>query len=196
MKRISLTDFVDIVSAAGTPKATKVRKIQTRPEYHPAFDYYKKIRERIIEIHSTGLPKSSLNDAHKLATDPKKKPHYTNIASCYKKWWGKKTLEWFTPDHGVYERHGVEVSVNPELGLVINGHPHVIKLYFKTEPLSKNKVEVITHIMTETLGLFPTGPTASVLDIQNKKLITPTVPVPNLNEALSAELAYISAFLS
>ena len=194
MQKISLTDFVDVVSVAGTQKATKVRQIKNRNEYHPAFDFYKKIRDRIVEIHSNNLPKSALDDISDLITDSKKSDPYMNVADCYKKWWGRKSLQWFAPDHGIFQHHSIQVSVNPELGLSINGTKHLIKLYFKAEPLSKNKIDIITHVMSQTLNTEQKGCTASVLDIQNGKLISPTVPILGLEEALSAELAYISAF--
>jgi hypothetical protein len=37
MPEISLTDFVDFVISAGTPKMTKVQNIKYRPNYTPAF---------------------------------------------------------------------------------------------------------------------------------------------------------------
>ena len=49
MPQISLTDFVDIVSTSGTPKATKVKQVKYRPAYNPAIDFYKRIRDDIVE---------------------------------------------------------------------------------------------------------------------------------------------------
>ena len=59
MLRITLTDFVDIVSASGTHKTTKVREKLSRDDYHPAKDYYKKVREKIIDIHRNFEPKTN-----------------------------------------------------------------------------------------------------------------------------------------
>ena len=46
MIKISLTDFVDIASKSGTPKATKVAQVKARPDYEPKFDFYRPIREK------------------------------------------------------------------------------------------------------------------------------------------------------
>jgi hypothetical protein len=46
MIRVSLTDFVDIVSKSGTPKATKVAQVKKRGRYEPAVDFYKPLREK------------------------------------------------------------------------------------------------------------------------------------------------------
>lgn len=51
MPQLSLTDFVDIVSKSGRPKATKVLQVKERPEYEPAFDFYRPFREHVIETH-------------------------------------------------------------------------------------------------------------------------------------------------
>jgi len=83
------------------------------------------------------------------------------------------------------------------LGLKVDGAPHLIKLYFKSKPLEKNKVDIITHLMATTLsGLCPstsnTITVMSVLDVRRGKLISPTVPISALMGMLQAELAYIA----
>jgi hypothetical protein len=91
--RLSLTDFVDIVSASGTPKATKVRQVKERPEYEPAFDYYKQVREGLVACHRTGDPRGRLEYHVGEIRDAKKVENYATIVSGYRRWWGKKVLE-------------------------------------------------------------------------------------------------------
>ena len=63
MPDISLTDFVDFVIKSGTPKLTKVRAIKNRPEYEPAIDYWRQLREGIKDFHRVGgADKSALDD--------------------------------------------------------------------------------------------------------------------------------------
>lgn len=193
MPRISLTDFVDIVSASGTPKATKVSQIKRRRPYQPAFDFYKSIRDHIIETHENNRSKETIRRVLSSVHDPKKLAVYPAVVAGYTGWWGSKNLLWFDPPDDVFSQHGVDISVNPELGLVINDHPHLIKLYFKSDPLSKNKIDVITHLMETCLGSqCPRDTTMSVLDVRKGKQISPTVPIPTLNAMLHGELAYIS----
>ncbi|NLE11487.1 MAG: hypothetical protein GX630_08245 [Actinobacteria bacterium] len=194
MPRISLTDFVDVVSKSGTPKANKVAQIKNRPEYAPAVDFYKPLREFIVDNHKSGLPKFAITSVLASITDPKKLSNYPAVAEGYRKWWGNKVLEWFDPAVGSFAAHGVDVVVNPELGLFVNGTPYVIKLYFKADPLSKTRVDVVTHMMEEALrGSFTGDETMAVLDVRRAKLLAPTVPIPRLTAALHAELAYIAA---
>jgi hypothetical protein len=83
------------------------------------------------------------------------------------------------------------VSVNPEMGLEVNGTPHLIKLYFKAEQLTKNRIDLITHMMQVTVGArCPAGCVMGVLDTRNDKLIAPTVPIAGLDIQLKGEAAY------
>lgn len=194
MPQISLTDFVDVVSRSGTPKANKVTLIKNRLPYNPAFDFYKAIREHIVSTHKLSNPKSKLANIMGVLTDPKKTTVYPDIVAGYNKWWGKKKLAWFDPPTGLFSKHDIDVSINPELGLDINGKKHLVKLYFKADKLTKNRVDIITHLMAIVLnGKGKKGVVMSVLDVRNSKLISPTLHISNLNAILDAELAYISA---
>lgn len=194
MPELSLTDLVDIVSASGTPKATKVRQVKQRPTYHPSLDYYKQIREGISWAHQQGASKQQLLTHIGPVTDSKKVANYSAIQAGYRRWWGNKSLVWFSPPSGMFTAHGIDVRVNPELGLNVNGTPHLIKLYFKTEQLTKTRIDIITHLMQSNLARrAPAGCTMSVLDCRNHKLISPTVPIAGLGAVLDAELAYVAA---
>jgi len=197
MPKISLTDFVDVVSASGTPKATKVSQIKNRRPYQPAFDFYKPIRDHITEIHQNNRPKVTVRDVLRKVNDPKKLAGYPALVDGYTRWWGRKSFTWFNPPDDLFSLHGVDVSVNPELGLKINGQPHLIKIYFKADPLSKNKIDIITHLMETCLsGQCPSGTIMSVLDLRRARQFSPTVPIATLDAILGAELAYIAALWS
>ena len=81
MPRISLTDFVDIVSASGTPKATKVSQIKRRRPYQPAFDFYKSIRDHIIETHENKRSKETIRRVLSSVHDPKKLAVYPAVVA-------------------------------------------------------------------------------------------------------------------
>lgn len=194
MAHISLTDFVDVVAASGTPKATKVRHIKNRPDYSPASDFYKRIRKTIVEAHEEAHPKAFLETALRGLTDPKKVTAYPVIVAAYKKWWGRKTIGWIGSANQIYSNNGVEISVNPEMGVEINGVPHYVKLYFKTDRLSKDKGTIITHLMATALSEdCPAGTMMSVLDIRRSKLISLSETIPELSAIVDAELAYMAA---
>jgi len=64
MPAISLTTFVDFVIKSGTPRITYVRKTKQLygQGYSPARDFWKPLRDRIVEMHSREKPCSVLND--------------------------------------------------------------------------------------------------------------------------------------
>jgi hypothetical protein len=57
MPALSMTTLVDIVSRAGTPKATCISRAKNQDVagYDPAADYYKSVREAIVS-HSIDNP--------------------------------------------------------------------------------------------------------------------------------------------
>jgi len=192
MRRLSLTDFVEIVSKSGTPKATKVRQIKDRPDYNPSLDYYKQIREAIVQMNKEDMGADFL-DGVIMNISAKKRENYAAIKAGYDKWCRKKELIWFDPPTYLYERSGISVSVNPELGLKINGRPYLVKLYFKPEKLTKNRVDIITYLMTNCLkNTSPKETTMSILDTRNSKIIEEPLPDNTLEVLIDAELAYIA----
>lgn len=86
MPQISLTDFIDVVTKSGRPKATKVRQVKERPEYEPAFDFYKAFREHLADLHRTGGTKADVAKVLDKLNDPKKIKAYPTLAAAYKKW--------------------------------------------------------------------------------------------------------------
>ncbi len=170
--KISLTDFIDFVSRAGKSKQTKVKQIKERDPYHPVTDFYKPLREGIIDIHRTGGTKPDLDGLLKGLTDEKKKRNYPIAIAGYKKFWGRKSLKWFEPPFSHWQVGDVDIKVNPELGLECDGKFWVIKLYLKADPLTKDKIGQILSLMEDQLRkkapddeiLF------CVLDVKNSKL--------------------------
>lgn len=169
--QISLTDFIDYISKVGTTKFTKVKEIKNRDAYHPAFDFWKPLREKIIDIHKDNKNKNLLDEIVNILTDKNKINLYPNLISQYKSFLGKKKTEWIEPPFTDWIMNDLRIKINPEVGLFINDKPYIIKLYFKAEPLSKSKADMILLIMNESLksGDFKDANFA-VLDISRKKL--------------------------
>jgi len=174
MAKISLTDFVDFVIKSGTPKLTKVRQIKERGEYSPAFDFWKGLREGIIEYHTSGSTNKKLLDNISKQNDEKRAASYPSRVNAYKIFLGRKEVTWFDPPSEVWSNAGLQVSVNPEIGLLIKGTPYIIKLYFKDEPLSKSRVDTVLFLMESALKTkAKRNSVMGVLDVLNSKLITP-----------------------
>lgn len=194
MAIISLTDFVDIVSKSGTPKANKVASVKERPDYEPAFDFYRTLREGIVQTHQGGKSKSDLDRILDKLADPKKIKNYPPLLEGYRKWWGKKSLAWFSPPRASYEHAGVQVNINPELGLSIDTARHVIKLYFKADALMKPRADLITYLMeAELRKLAAPTDVMTVLDVRKAKAFIYNASSVTNHRIINAELAYIAS---
>jgi hypothetical protein len=194
MIKISLTDFVDIASKSGTPKATKVAQVKARPDYEPKFDFYRPIRERIIEIHKNGREGGSLRSFLQALTDRKKIKNYPDLVEGYLNWLGRKKLEWSDPPRKLYRSSGVDVIVNPELCVSFAEETHLIKLYFKDESLDRFKVDVILSLIDHVLRSHcPEGTIISVLDVRRSKLFSWRASSRSRMALVDAELAYIAS---
>lgn len=168
---ISLTDFVDFVCKAGSSKLTKVKQLKNRGEYSPATDFYRILRDGIIEIHQKRWDPKELKNILVALTDAKKKANYSTAIDGYKRFWGKKTLIYFTPPSQQWNVGDVNVRINPELGLRIGGKSYVVKLYFKSDKISKDKIDQILTLMEDRLRKdVDSGVQMAILDVKNAKL--------------------------
>jgi hypothetical protein len=186
---ISLTEFVDFIVKTGTPRMTHVNALRKRVPYSPATDYYKGMREAIVEFHSNGSQDPSILDkavadhasSHKGSKCPDR-------LMTYRKFLGRKTVEWFGPPKGEWRFEELVVRMNPELGLTWGGKSTVIKLYWKEAKLTKRQVEMILYMMHTVLGpLGPENAQMAILDIPAANLICAPVPTLNLMPLLRAE---------
>lgn len=193
MPNVMMSDVVDVFSCAGSPKVTKVSQIKNRPPYEPAFDFYRPLRQGIVGIHAEGKDKAAL-DAIIDSVHIKKVENYREAIAGYKRWWGRKDLAWFDPARGTYSHAGVDVTVNPELGLAVNGERHVIKLYLKDDPLTKLRLEPALALMELSLrNMLAPGDRVGVLDVRNNKLhVFGGQDSRKMKPMVDGELAYIA----
>tara|TARA_R110002111_G_scaffold147293_1_gene214058 strand:- start:5 stop:631 length:627 start_codon:yes stop_codon:yes gene_type:complete len=177
MKKIdvSLTEFIDFIMKSGPAKMTKVNKVikMRSTDYAPFMDFYKPIRDKIIEMHEGDQNKEVLNELIESLTDEKKQSNYPRLVKGYQRFLGRKEVKWFKPPTAAWEDDLLKVAINPELGLEIKGDPTIIKLYFKQEPLDKYHADMILTLMRDTLvddeALYSQF---AVLDVGRGKLYT------------------------
>lgn len=198
MINISLTDFIDYVSKVGTSKYSKVNQIFSRDEYHPAFDFWKLLREGIVEFHEQNKKKADLDEILTQLTDKKKINRYPTLIDCYKSFLGRKKIESFEPPSHEWKKDELRIKLNPELGLEINGKLYVIKLYFKAENLSQMKADLILLLMNTKLKKKDyKDVTFAVLDLERKKLFEKTKLNKNHLSLLEGEaLSFINIWNS
>lgn len=197
MDKVSLTYFVDFVLKSGMPNATVVQNFKQRGDYDPRADFYKRVREAIVEMHRKGQSPRDLEAILARLSDEKKQAAYPQVVSGYKKFVGRKQFTWFEPPHGDWTPGPFVVAVNPEVGLEIGGKRTVGKLYFKEEPLTARRAEVIAHLMDRVLGDRLTEPARfAVIDVRRGKAFEPSVPVPAYDALLAGEATSFAAMFA
>ena len=147
---ISLTQFVDFILKTGTPRLTEVRRIKSQHKsgYHPSRDFYRKLRDGIVEYHEYNRERTFFNNLSRGITDRNKLSIYPELINAYKKFLGRKDVAWFDQAKDFWNYKELRVSINPELGLTLNDNKYLIKLYFKEEPkLTKQRIRIISNLM-------------------------------------------------
>ncbi|MCQ6268183.1 hypothetical protein M1K46_21445 [Fictibacillus sp. WQ 8-8] len=190
--KITLSDFVDFSIKNGPSRLTKIKEIKNREVYHPGKDYWKKFRDGIDKYHRNNYSKDYLNNLVNDVTEVRKK-NYLNAVNYYKKFIGKKDLQWFEPKKDYWHFSNSSINVNPELGLVIKDEPHIIKLYFKEDKskpdtvLDKRKLSTIFFLMEDTLS-YDDNYKYSIYNVKSGKLITKNKSLVGIKEILESDI--------
>jgi len=189
-----MTTFVDFVIARGTARITRVRKAKEQygEDYSPARDFYKRIREAIIDVHYGNQPLSSLDVVANQAGE-RKVELYKECAAGYKRWHGKKTVRAIPVRSYLWRHSDLEVNVNPELRLSVDGTEYLVKLYFKKGNPSKSLLQAALHL----LSLHPVcsdGTTLpAILDVQAGRLKTQQQAPAGLGALLAGDAVAFAA---
>lgn len=192
--KISLTQFVDVVACSGLRKFGKVQVVRQQLEdaYSPGKDMYKGLRDGIVALHRQGREAIYLDQVLFGTRDERRKRLYSERILSYKKWLGRKKLSWVEPKSAVYEGHGVDVRVNPELGFELAGKTCIVKLYFKAEKLDTQAARLIGALMSASLSESYPDATFAVLDVKQGKLREfGGVVDERLLSVIDAELLYL-----
>ncbi|KRI88964.1 hypothetical protein APC20_03575, partial [Acinetobacter baumannii] len=141
--------FLDFtLKGSGAAKTNFVRRIKYQPDYHPAFDHWRQLRNEIKKIHENDLDIATLDNLLNIV-DQKKKKSYQEAIKQYKKFVKGKQIEWFDSGKSHWMFDNLLVRSTPEIGLIIDGKPHLIKLYFKGR-----SERIDTHNIKSTLTLM------------------------------------------
>ena len=193
MERVSLTYFVDFVLKVGTPKLSGVKEFKEH-RYDHLTDFYKPLREAIIDMHEKGKPDRVLDELLGTLTDERKRRIFPGLVESYRKFQrSSRSMKWFTPPHTTLTVDGLEININPELGFEIDGTPHLIKTYFRGEPLSQKRVSVVLGLISSALAAGRPGTVFAMLDVKNGRLRTlKSAPSPRLGLLIRGEAASFS----
>jgi hypothetical protein len=148
------------------------------------------MRKRIVAAFEVGWNPDGFDASLDEVDDPKKQENYQRIRRGLRKWAGvrgKRRYVWQTPKRAVWKSNGLTVIIGPELWVDIDGQSYVIKLYFKSDKLSQQKVNLLLHLMQVTIGK---NGAVGILDLPQGKLFLQTQDPPDgIDTLLEAEAA-------
>lgn len=200
MPKISVTVFTSYVIASGSPKQTVVENEKKKGDYDPQTDFWRLLRQAIRDMHRDGRSIAALTSLQRTITHPAKVSAYPVAISGYKKWLGRKQPLWFDPPRHVSSYGGLDVVINPELGLEWNvgGVPtrHIIKAYFKQAKPAKKMMDIVLTLMRDAFPTVSTGAELGVLDVQRGRLYTASSVRGNLMPLVQAEAASFATLWS
>jgi hypothetical protein len=185
------TTFVDFVSATGTARITRVRaakKFYDDP-YSPERDYYKGFRDRVEVCFDSGWDAKSLTKSLTIV-DARKADNYEECRKGLTTWVGRKKVKMLSRVRGSWTSGTLQVTVNPELHLDLNGTPYVVKMHLKSDKLSQSKANLSLHLLGK---VAPQGTMVGILDVRRSKLYTPTVLIAGMDALLDAEAAALAS---
>ena len=170
--QITSTSYIDFLLSTGLARVGKVRQIRRMYDggYMQGGDYYRPVREGIVAMHRSGADPSTL-DRIVDECQPARRDHYRACVSGHQEFMKNKRLVWTRkPTAGTWGHGDLQVVVNPELLLTIDGAPHRTKLYFKAEPLHQARADLLIELLK--LGDGDGAAAIGILDVRRAKLFT------------------------
>jgi len=197
MIQVSFTKFLDFVAQTGEPKATTALQAwrQSNTPYDPAKDYHKRVRSLLVKSEQTGETPDW--DAFIASQNPKKQKNFNETIELYTKWRSKQSnATWFQPPRGDWKSSEFQITVNPEIGLDIEGQKYAIKLFLNRNKLSRLKAQMGGLLMHEALSQANPNVSFSIFDVKVEKMHIFATASEKLEYLLIGETAHLSAMLS
>jgi hypothetical protein len=147
--RISFDSFIDFTLKPDSLKPSLIRSLQS--EVLPSRpDYWKPVRDAVTDVVCVGKPIKQLFSVIDQAPS-ECRINFSRAVSGFDRFFaGAGDAVCFAPPKAIWVRDELIVSVNPEIGMVINGIPCIIKLYFKeyadTREVRMNKERAMVSI--------------------------------------------------
>jgi len=184
MPSVPLTKFVEFTVAQGTSRVRVVS--ESKQDYAPQRDFYKRLREITQRQFVNGWNAAAYKQSIKKAATSKKANSYETCRAGVTKWAKGKEIAGRKGSPGLWTAGGLDVKVNPELRLTVDGKKYSAKLYFARDELSRPRIESLLYLLSEEA---PAGHAAAVLDLRRGELITGDELDPDLGVLLASDAA-------
>ncbi len=185
---IGLTQFIDFSIRQSISRVNFIRQVKYQNEYQPAFDFWKQLRDAIKAMHENNYSLSYLHDLPERVT-LKKREKYTLAIKNYSKFIKAHKIETFDAGQSFWSFDKLIVRSTPELGLIIDGSPYLIKLYFKgnSEKIIIRNTKIALTLMKASVNSLNLLYPPAILDVSKARLLPLTEVDQSLELALEAD---------
>ena len=193
--KIALNQFIDFTNSMGVKRISIARDFLSEP-YSPQTDFYRPLRRAIEDFHQGGEKHERiLTDLPNQLQDKKKRASYPALISAYLGFIKRHSVRRIRKSpRWSWEAHGLEVNINPELAVEIDGVPHIVKLWLRTEKIDRHRLPAVLAMMHQSLGTEKTI-RIGVLDVRRKKLHVYTTSKPYVMILLRNEARALAGML-
>ena len=173
--RVTMTSFADFVVCDSLGKFSKVKAIhkQYEREYFPGSDFWSRFLEGVVVVLRSGGKPQDLDEIHRSAKH-NRGDQYSSASKGMRRFWGNKSIELIsTPKVATWDHGRLQVRVNPEWILSINGELTVVKLHLKKDlVLSQRLANPLLHLVDQKFGTAVGGPRVAILEVHQGKMWT------------------------
>ena len=165
-----MTYFIDFVLASGAQRVSKLAAAKKR-QHSTVLDFYRPLRTRIVTAWSHGAHRGKALEGllQETANPTATKSFKPNIDGHQRFVAQHPGLSWFEPVTGILPAGPkLGIAINPELGLVIDGVPHHLKLWLRNETLVRQRVAFTIALMSRLR--IPEGHRFALLDLRRSAL--------------------------
>ncbi len=168
----TMSSFVDFALATGAARVSTVGE-DKKALHIAAADFYRPIRAMIARVGRERLDLEAtyadlmlnIGDERQRRIFPAIKDGYAQFAA------GQGPLAWVEPHTAALAAGpGLSIAVNPEVGYVIGGFPHHLKLHLRSEALTQKRVDFMIALMCYALPVDAQRDRLGVLDLRNARI--------------------------
>lgn len=199
MQTVPLSFFVDFMLMAGTGRILAARTFKKTGDTP---NFYQPFVDALVTSHSEGRSMREALDTF-IATRTEERERrmftaaergYLAFLERYRKPDGDSNVTWFEPPMRDYPVGPAVVRVNPEVGLLLAGRPHALKLYFRGEPINPQQVAITTKLLANALQTTWPGTVFGVLDVRRGRLfVHRPVMIDDLGALVKAEAGVLAS---
>ncbi|MBO6514606.1 MAG: hypothetical protein JJ974_11635 [Phycisphaerales bacterium] len=188
--KLSMSVFTDFVSKSGQTKTTLVKQWKYKPDYSPATDFYRQVREALPDYCRKKVDTSKL-DSLVANASPKRREHFEAAINGFMTWKKKKSGKWVEPMRSAWVSDRIRVSINPEIAYEsTEGVLNIVKLYFRGTKLTKKQADLYLELMAGGLAINHSKDTVvTILDVKESSEYHAVGSKPTVSALLKAEAA-------